>query len=665
MNQKKSRMQKLIKILNEASISYYRDDNPTLSDKQYDELYDELESLEKETGIIYSNSPTQHVGCEVVSELEKVEHTHPMLSLAKTKSVDELVKVYDNKNCILSLKMDGLTICLTYDNGIITKAETRGNGHVGELVTHNVKVFENIPLKISEKGHYEIEGEAIITYDDFEFINQDLPPDKKYKNPRNLAAGSVRQLDSRVASQRHLKFIAWKVPTEDYSMVSGLKKAKNLGFTVVPYSYLWTSYPWTDCVNQLNHEELRNTFEQQIQELKNIADQYGYPIDGLVLTYDDIQYGKSLGMTGHHPRHSIAYKFYEDEEITRLRNIEWSVGKTGQLTPVAIYDPIELDGTTVNRASLHNVSILKDLKLGIGDEITVYKANAIIPQIRENLSRSGTVEIPSTCPVCNGQTEIQKENDSEVLVCQNPYCKAKTLSKLIHAVSRNALNIDGLSEATIEKFMERGWVQSIQNIYHLDNYKAEMENMDGFGKRSTSKLLASIYKSRTTTLDRFIYAQSIPLIGQSASKDIAKSCHYDLDEFRMRVDMEEEQVFRELTGFGEEMCKSIARWWQKERYEFCDLAQEFVFEKPVDKNSEVDLSGMTFVVTGSLEKFANRDSLKEELEALGAKVSGSVSAKTSYLVNNDINSNSSKNKKAKQLNVPIIDEDQLLQIMGR
>lgn len=660
MNQKKSRMQKLIKILNEASISYYRDDNPTLSDKQYDELYDELEALEKETGIIYSNSPTQNVGCEVVSELEKIEHTHPMLSLAKTKSVDELVKVYDNKNCILSLKMDGLTICLTYDNGIITKAETRGNGHVGELVTHNAKVFENIPLKISEKGHYEIEGEAIITYDDFEFINQDLPPDKKYKNPRNLAAGSVRQLDSRVASQRHLKFIAWKVPTEDYSMVSGLKKAKNLGFTIVPYSYLWS-----DCVNQLTREELRNTFEKQIQELKNIADQYGYPIDGLVLTYDDIKYGKSLGMTGHHPRHSIAYKFYEDEETTRLRDVEWSVGKTGQLTPVAIFDPVELDGTTVNRASLHNVSILKDLKLGIGDEITVYKANAIIPQIRENLSRSGTVEIPSACPICSGQTKIQKENDSEVLVCQNPYCKAKTLSKLIHAVSRNALNIDGLSEATLEKFMERGWVQSIQNIYHLDNYKAEMENMDGFGKRSTSKLLASIHKSRTTTLDRFIYAQSIPLIGQSASKDIAKSCHYDIDEFRMRVDMEEEQVFRELTGFGEEMCKSIARWWQKERYEFCDLAQEFVFEKPVDKNSDVDLSGMTFVVTGSLEKFANRDSLKEELEALGAKVSGSVSAKTSYLVNNDINSNSSKNKKAKQLNVPIINEDQLLQIMGR
>lgn len=663
MNQKKSRMQKLIKILNEASISYYRDDNPTLSDKQYDELYDELESLEKETGIIYSNSPTQHVGCEVVSELEKVEHTHPMLSLAKTKSVDELMKVYDNKNCILSLKMDGLTICLTYDNGILTKAETRGNGHVGELVTHNAKVFENIPLKISEKGHYEIEGEAIITYDDFGFINQDLPPDKKYKNPRNLAAGSVRQLDSRVASQRHLKFIAWKVPTEDYSMVSGLKKAKNLGFTVVPYSYLWTSYPWTDCVNQLNHEELRNTFEQQIQELKNIADQYGYPIDGLVLTYDDIKYGKSLGMTGHHPRHSIAYKFYEDEEITRLRNIEWSVGKTGQLTPVAIFDPVELDGTTVSRASLHNVSILKDLNLGIGDEITVCKANAIIPQIRENLSKSGTVEIPSTCPVCNGQTEIQKENNSEVLVCQNPYCKAKMLSKLIHAVSRNALNIDGLSEATIEKLMEKGWVNTIQNIYRLYNYKEEMEHMDGFGKRSVSKLLDSINESRTTTLDRFIYAQSIPLIGQSASKDIAKACHYNLDEFRMRVDMEGEQVFKELSGFGNEMCKSIARWWQKERYAFCDLSMEFTFMTPSNKAEGADLSGFIFVITGSLEHFENRESLKQKLESLGAKVSGSVSAKTSYLVNNDINSNSSKNKKAKQLNVPIINEEQLIHMM--
>ena len=660
MNQKKSRMQKLIKILNEASISYYRDDNPTLSDKQYDELYDELESLEKETGIIYSNSPTQHVGCEVVSELEKVEHTHPMLSLAKTKSVDELVKVYDNKNCILSLKMDGLTICLTYDNGILTKAETRGNGYVGELVTHNAKVFENIPLRISEKGHYEIEGEAIITYEDFEAINQELPPDKKYKNPRNLAAGSVRQLDSRVASQRHLKFIAWKVPTEEYKMEPGLQKAKNLGFTVVPYVYLWSNR-----INQSTNEELRNIFEQQIQKLKNIADRYGYPIDGLVLTYDDIKYGKSLGMTGHHPRHSIAYKFYEDEETTRLRDVEWSVGKTGQLTPVAIFDPVELDGTTVNRASLHNVSILKDLKLGIGDEITVYKANAIIPQIRENLSKSGTAEIPSTCPVCNGQTEIKKENDSEVLVCQNPYCKAKTLSKLIHAVSRNALNIDGLSEATIEKFMERGWVNTIQNIYHLHNYKEEMEYLDGFGKRSVSKLLDSINESRNTTLDRFIYAQSISLIGQSASKDIAKACHYDLDEFRMRVDMEGEQVFKELPGFGEEMCKSISRWWQKERYIFCDLAREFTFTTPSNNAEGADLSGVTFVITGSLEHFENRESLKQKLESLRAKVSGSVSAKTSYLVSNDINSNSSKNKKAKQLNVPIINEEQLIQMMGQ
>lgn len=653
-----NRIKKLVDVLHKASIAYYRDDNPVMSDKQYDDLYDELESLEKETGVIYSNSPTQNVGSEVVSELDKVEHTHPMLSLAKTKSVDDLIKVYNNKDSILSLKMDGLTICLTYDNGVLTKAETRGDGHVGELVTHNAKVFENIPLAISIKEHYEIEGEAVITYEDFEAINQLLPADKKYKNPRNLAAGSVRQLDSGIASQRHLKFIAWKVPGENYSMVSGLNKAKRLGFTVVPYVYLWP-----DQINKLDNEELRDIFEQQIQELKNVADTLGYPIDGLVLTYDNIQYGKSLGMTGHHPKHSIAYKFYEDEEVSRLRDVEWSIGKTGQLTPVAIFDSVEIEGTTVNRASLHNVSIFKDLKLGIGDEITVYKANAIIPQIRENLTKSGILEVPLVCPVCGYPTEIQKDNDSEVLICTNPCCKTKLIKRLTHFVSRKCMNIEGLSEETLTKFVEWGWVKNLFDVYNLTPHYSELSKMSGFGTRSVKKLQDAIENSKNIELDHFIAALSIPGIGTSQAKELAK-------KFKTWEAFEEAGCgnfdFSKLDSFGEVANKKIRHWfvsmYQEDRIPQLVRNLNFIGENGAPKDES--LAGLTFVITGSLNHFENRDDLKQELESRGAKVSGSVSAKTNYLINNDINSTSSKNKKAKQLNIPIVNEEYIIGMLS-
>ena len=652
-----NRMKELIGVLHKASIAYYRDDNPIMTDRQYDDLYDELESLERKSGVVLSGSPTQKVGTEVVSAFEKVQHTHPMLSLAKIKSVDELVKFYNNKGCILSLKMDGLTICLTYDNGVLTKAETRGDGHIGELITHNAKVFENIPLTINIKEHYEIEGEAIITCDDFEKINQSLPSDKKYKNPRNLAAGSVRQLDSSIAAKRHLKFIAWKVPTEDYSMTAGLKKARQLGFTIVPYAYLWS-----DQYQELSIEDLRGVFEEQIKVLKDMAGELGYPIDGLVLAYDNIQYGKSLGMTGHHPKHSIAYKFYEDEEITRLRAVEWSMGKTGQLTPVAIFEPVVIEGTTVNRASLHNVSIFKELRLGIGDEITVYKANAIIPQIRENLTKSDALEIPSVCPVCGCQTEIQKDNESEVLACTNPSCKTKLIKRLSHFVSRKGMDIDGLSEETLSKFVEWGWIQNLFDVYNLAPHYSDLAKMNGFGIRSVKKLQESIENSKNVELDHFIAALSIPGIGVSQGKELAK-------KFKTWEAFEDAGCgnfdFGKLNSFGEVANKKIHNWfgtmYQTDRIPQLVRNLNFISNKTPNNNK---LSGLTFVITGSLTHFSNREVLKKELESMGAKVSGSVSSKTSYLINNDRLSISSKNAKAHELNIPIISEEDLIQMMS-
>ena len=643
---KADRIKELISILNKASDAYYNSGNPIMTDYEWDNMYDEVAKLEKETGVVYPNSPTQQVGYEVKTKLEKAIHSHPMLSLGKTKSVNDLVKFSNGRDCIISLKMDGLTVLNTYEDGKLTQSETRGNGEVGEVITHNAKVFDNLPVSINTDKKFEIEGEAIITKEDFYNINLKLKDGEKYKNPRNLASGSVRQLDSKIAKDRHVKFVAWKIPYGFTRFIDGFKFAEELGFDVVPYSKYNSK---TDDINVI------------VEYLKDLADVKGYPIDGLVITYDDVEYGKSLGMTGHHPRHSLAFKFYDEEEVTILKDIEWGMGKTGQLTPVAIFDDVEIDGTTVNRASLHNVSILKELQLGIGDEITVYKANQIIPQLRENLTKSNTVTIPSTCPICGSPTKIVKDNDSEVLMCTNDNCEGKLLGKISHASTKNALNIDGFSEATIQKFINLGWLKSIRDIYHLSEHLSEMYKLEGFGKKSVDKLLKSIEDSRNTDLIRYIYAQSIPLIGHTASKAISKFCNGDFDTF-VKYMIENPSVFSEIDGIGSEMIKSLRKWWNDNGSDFVDFGiNEMHFIKKETSNiSGSDLTGKSFVITGSLVQFKNRDELKEKIESLGGKVSGSISAKTEALINNDIESTSSKNKKAKSLNIPIISEEEFI-----
>ena len=642
------RVKELVTQLNTYRNAYYNNSESQISDYEYDNLFDELKSLEDEIGVVMSNSPTQTVGYEVKSKLEKVKHSHPMLSLDKTKSVDDLRAFARNNDCVLSLKMDGLTVLLTYENGELIQAETRGNGEEGELITHNAKVFENIPLQIKYTGRLEIEGEAIITYPDFENINSKLSEDEKYKNPRNLVSGSVRQLDSNVAAQRHIKFIAWKVPfienvdeVHSGSLLFRLIFVKELGFDVVPFL--------TYASNTSDYEDL----EKMVDSLKNRAETSGLPIDGLVMAMNDIEYGESLGMTGHHPKHSIAFKFYDEEVTTTLRDIEWSMGKTGSLCPVAIFDSVEIDGTEVSRASVHNWSMVQDLELGIGDTITVYKANMIIPQIADNLTRSGTVTFPDECPICGGLTKIVKDKNTKVVVCDNPNCKGKLLGKLTHAVSKNALNIDGMSEATIEFLIERGWLSSIKNIYKLDYYREPWKEYDGIGDKSVDRLLENIETSRKTTMARLLYCLSIPLIGKSASKDIANHCQNDVQTFINFMNVHYD--FTVIDGFGDEMQKSLSNWWKDNEESFYALVKEFTFEEAEEKSSGVDLNGKTFVITGSLTHYKNRDELVSVIEQLGGKVSGSVSAKTSYLICNE-ESNSSKCKKAKELGIKRISE---------
>lgn len=676
MNKKIDRMKELVERLNLYRDEYYNESNSSVSDKEYDRLFDELVALEKNTGICMSNSPTQTVGYEVKSELEKVTHTHPMLSLDKTKSVEDLVRFADDKDFLLSLKMDGLTVLLTYENGVLVQAETRGNGEVGELITHNARVFENIPLRIDYKGHLEIEGEAIITYDNFEKINRPLIEkakreadekglsgaefekyikDNTYKNPRNLASGSTRQLDSNIAAQRHINFIVWKVPTDiSGSFCDRLEIAKKLGFSIVPYIF----------TNDYEHIEFL------INNLKEIAQTQSLPIDGLVVTYDDVKFGESLGMTGHHPRHSMAFKFEDEEVETTIIDVEWTIGKTGVLTPTVVFEPVEIDGTEIERASIHNVSIVKELKLGIGDTVTVYKANMIIPQIAENLTQSNTLEIPAVCPVCGAATEIKKDNDTEVLICTNEDCHGKLLGKLVHFASKNAIDIDGLSEATLQFLIDKKWVASFCDLYkHLNNtdiYKEWMKT-PGFGKKSVDKLLAAIENSRKSTLERFLYAQSIPLIGRSASKDISSYCKGDIEIFCDMMTNGSSSLFMDIDGFGKAMYESLINWKENHWIEFLNLKNEFDFKSALTgRNNKVNnsLKSKIFVITGSLNNYANRDALVAEIESHGGKVAGSVSAKTSYLINNDKESNSSKNTKAKSLGVPIISEDDFIAMIS-
>lgn len=655
------RIKELTDRLNQYRNSYYNNSVSEISDHEYDNLFDELKKLEEETGIVMSNSPIHTVGYEVKSKLEKVKHSHPMLSLDKTKSVDDLKKFTNDKDCLLMCKMDGLTVLLTYENGELIQAETRGNGEEGEIITHNARVFENIPLHINYTGHLEVEGEAIITYDDFEKINNSLSEGEKYKNPRNLVSGSVRQLDSNIAIQRHIKFVVWKVPNiediikNDNAFLFRLIFAKDLGFDIVPF------------FTYSNNTSDKENCEYLIENLKEQAKIKSYPIDGLVMTYNDIPYGESLGETGHHPKHSLAYKFYDDVYPTKLLDVEFTMGKTGVLTPTAIFEPVEIDGSTVERASLHNISIMQELGIAHkGQTINVYKANCIIPQIDsvepDNIEITDkNMIIPiETCPICGTDTEIVQENDSKVLVCTNQNCIGKLLGKLVHFCSKNAINIEGMSEATLQFLINKGWVNSFQDLYHLEKYKNEWSKSEGFGMKSVDKLLDSIEKSRNTTLGNFIYSLSIPLIGKNASKDIANCCNHNIQTFInfMNVDYD----FTIINGFGLEMQKSLLRWWQNNYDDFLNLIKEFTFKKEEKNNNTVDLSGKTFVITGNLVHYKNRNELVVLIESMGGKVSGSVSIKTNYLINNDSESGSSKNKKAKSLGIPIINEEDFIKI---
>lgn len=647
-----NRLKELTEQLNHYRDSYYNNSESLISDKQYDDLFDELQVLEEETGIVMSNSPTKTVGYEVKSKLEKVKHSHPMLSLDKTKSTDDLIKFSDGRDCIISLKLDGLTVLNTYDNGVLRQSETRGNGEEGEIITHNAKVFDNLPLNIPFDRKFEIEGEAIITQYDFEKINTN----GEYKNCRNLASGSVRQLDNNITKNRHVRFIAWKIPFGVTTYSKGFEIAAQYGFEVVPYVKYNSKY---------------DDIEKAIEVLKSIAKEKSFPIDGLVITYNNVEYGKSLGMTGHHPKHSLAYKFYDDIYPTKLLDVEFTMGKTGVLTPTAVFTPVEIDGTVVERASLHNISIMKELGITHkGQIVNVFKANQVIPQIDsvepiDSDDELDVIEIPTKCPICGSATEIVKDNESEVLICTNPDCRGKLLGQLSNFVGKNAINIDGLSVQTLQKLIDLGWVKSFPDIYHLFDHKEEMYKLDGFGKKSVDKLLDNIQKSRNTELSRFIYALSIPLIGRTASKEIAKACYDDITIFIGMIKSNQlYKLVNDIDGFGDTMLKSLCDYVKLHMSGIEALSEEFIFAKRECNSSKSDLSGKTFVITGSLNHYKNRDELISVIESLGGKISGSVSSKTSFLINNDTESNSSKNRKAKELGIPIISESNFLNMIS-
>lgn len=642
-----SRIKELVEILNKASKAYYAEDVEIMSNFEYDKLYDELVSLEAETGTILANSPTQNVGYEVVSELPKERHPARMLSLDKTKEVDALVSWLGDHKGLLSWKMDGLTVVLTYDNGELIKAVTRGNGEIGEVITANAKTFVNIPRSISYKKSITIRGEAIITYSEFEKINESIEDvDAKYKNPRNLCSGSVRQLSSKITAERGVRFYAFSmVEPEDTELLASFENSfekrfeflKGLGFDVVEYEAV-TADTLPDMVKAFSAKIPSNDF----------------PTDGLVLSFDDTAYGKSLGTTAKFPRDAIAFKWQDEEAETTLRDIEWSPSRTGLINPVAIFDTVELEGTDVSRASLHNITYVKDMQLGIGDRIKVYKANMIIPQLSENLTKSGNLQVPDTCPACGGSTEIRNDNGTETLNCVNPACPAKNIKLFSLFVSRNAMNIDGMSEATIERFIGAGIMHRLSDIYHLSEHREVIVTMEGFGEKSYDKLIKAIDTSRKADMAAFLYGLGIPGFGVANAKLIVKAYKSD---FSAIMDAVPEDLM-EIDQVGEVLARDFAAYFSDEekRAEVMRLLEEieFVIE---ENTSEQDLEGMTFVITGSLETYPNRDALKKEIEDRGGKVAGSVSAKTTALINNDIASNSSKNKKAKSLGIPIISEE--------
>ncbi len=649
---KTKRIRELIGTLRAAGRAYYQESREIMSNFEYDKLYDELVSLEKETGIVFANSPTQNVGYEVVSALPKERHEKPMLSLNKTKSVEELADWLGGQTGLLSWKMDGLTIVLTYQNGTLVKAVTRGNGEIGEVITANAKAFVNVPLNISYQGELILRGEAIIRYSDFEKINEQIEDvDAKYKNPRNLCSGSVRQLNSEITAQRQVHFYAFSLVKADGIDFKNSRKEqfewlKTQGFEVVEY-----------------HEVTKETLPETVKMYSEAIAENDTPSDGLVLLYDDIAYGQSLGRTAKFPRDSIAFKWADEIQETKLLYIEWSASRTGLINPVAVFEPVELEGTTVSRASVHNISIMEALELGAGDRITVYKANMIIPQIADNLTRSGVRDIPEACPVCGGQTEVCQINDVKSLYCTNPDCQAKKIKSFTLFTSRDALNIAGLSEATLEKFIGVGMIHEYADIFHLDRHQEEIVEMDGFGQKSYDNLIAAAEKASHTTLPRMVYGLGVAGIGLANAKMICR--HFKNDFEAMRHATVEELV--EIDGIGEVLAQAWTAFFSDEKNNAIvdHLLAELTFEAGDEESSEgadEAFAGMNFVITGSLEHFKNRKELQELIERRGGKVTGSVTSKTNYLINNDVASSSSKNKKARELGVPILSEEEFLKL---
>ncbi len=648
---KNERMKELVSLLNKASRAYYQEAQEIMSNYEYDRLYDELKELEDELGITLSNSPTVNVGYEVVSELPKERHESPMLSLDKTKEVEELKNFVGDQKVLMSWKMDGLTVVLTYRDGKLYKAVTRGNGEVGEVITNNAKVFKNVPVQIAYQGELILRGEAVIGYKDFEKINQEIEDvDARYKNPRNLCSGSVRQLNNQITAKRNVMFYAFTLVQADgvdfqNSRACQMEWLKSQGFTTVEY-YMVT----------------RDTVEDEVAKFSSKISENDFPSDGLVLTYDDIAYGRSLGRTAKFPRDSFAFKWQDEIRETVLREIEWSPSRTGLINPVAIFDPVELEGTTVSRASVHNISIMEELELGIGDRIEVYKANMIIPQIAENLTRSGVKDIPCKCPVCQGETKIRQIGNAKALYCMNPECQAKHVKSFALFVSRDALNIEGLSEATLEKFISRGYIHTFADIFHLDQYKEKIQKMEGFGEKSYKKLTESIEKARTTTLPRVIYSLGIAGIGLANAKVICRELKYDVESL-LKVSEEE---LNEIQGVGEVLAKAFVGYFADAKHveNFRRLLNELTIPKETVTKQQI-FEGVNFVITGSVKHFANRGEVKELIESLGGKVTGSVTSKTNYLINNDVTSTSSKNKKANELGIPIISEETFLELVNQ
>ena len=643
-----NQMKELVKKLNEAAKAYYQEDREIMSNREYDALYDQLEQMEAETGIVLADSPTVNVGYEAVDALPKETHESPMLSLDKTKERETLRAFIGTNPTLLSWKMDGLTIVLTYENGELQKAVTRGNGIVGEVITNNARTFKNIPLKIAYQGRLVLRGEAIITYSDFERINETIEDvDAKYKNPRNLCSGSVRQLNNQITAERNVRFYAFAlVSAQDVDMHNSrayqMEWLKSQGFEVVEYRMV-TGESLDEAMDYFSHAIENNDF----------------PSDGLVALYDDIAYGDSLGSTAKFPRNAFAFKWADEIRETTLREIEWSPSRTGLINPIAVFDPVELEGTTVSRASVHNVSIVKELQLGIGDTIQVYKANMIIPQIAENLTRSSNLEIPHICPVCGEEARVIQENEVESLYCMNSDCVAKKIKAFTLFVSRDAMNIDGLSEATLEKFIAKGFIHDFGDIFEIAKHREEIVTMEGFGEKSYDNLIASIDKAKETTLAKVIYSLGISNIGLSNARVICRHFDDDLDKIRTA----EEEEISAIDGIGPVIAKSLTKYFKDpENNRKLDHLLGYLHINKEEVSENQTLAGMNFVITGSLEHFSNRGEAKKLIESLGGKVTGTVTGKTNYLINNDTTSNSSKNKKARELGIPILSEEDFIKM---